>query len=101
MSNHRIVLSLVFFLSAAAVSQGQKIESNPISTENSVASRLPDAPSATLLMRTELDEASMANETETKSEQCGHTGLTGFVKRGVKDQAYIYTAPFHRKALKW
>ena len=66
---------------------------------------LPDAPSTVMLRQTRL------SKNEPESQECCPENSNGpesttsspsdLVKRGVKDQVDIYTAAFHKKALKW
>jgi membrane-associated phospholipid phosphatase len=67
----------------------------------------PDAPSvvqrADFPAGERLDTASdPANSTDTASRDSSNTKfLSRWAKRGLRDQAGIYTAPFHRSELKW
>jgi len=74
------------------VSANSSLQSQPL---------LPDAPSATKLKSIEsrdptvLDHKIRAGDRGTFPE-----GFVGLVKRGVRDQAEIYSAPFHKSTLK-
>jgi len=68
---------------------------------------LPDAPSA--VMRTSFyaarDSASSADSPQSSASACPDSSrgkfLTRWVKRGLRDQGDIYTAPLHRSEMKW
>ena len=68
---------------------------------------LPDAPSA--VMRTSSyaagDSATSADPPQSSAGASADSSrdkcLTRWVKRGLRDQADIYTAPFHRSEIKW
>ena len=68
---------------------------------------LPDAPSA--VMRTSFYAAGdSANSADPRQSSAGVSAdssrdkfLTRWVKRGLRDQADIYTAPLHRSGMKW
>ncbi|MGB8580699.1 MAG: phosphatase PAP2 family protein [Candidatus Sulfotelmatobacter sp.] len=68
---------------------------------------LPDAPSA--VMRTSFyaagDSATSADPQQSSAGASANSSrdkfLTRWVKRGLRDQADIYTAPLHRSELKW
>src|SRR5262245_17743780 len=86
----------VLFCLTTSLSQAQKSEYNQ-TTEQSPAIALPDAPSATKQRL-----AAPVDDTTTREiEPREYNGVAGLLKRGVQDQLDIYSAPFHRKALKW
>jgi hypothetical protein len=68
---------------------------------------LPEAPSA--VMRTSFyvagDSATSAHPQQSSARASANSSrdkfLTRWVKRGLRDQADIYTAPLHRSELKW
>ena len=60
---------------------------------------LPDAPSAVVAAQSSADPTGDGSSTSTSSDKHGFVGT--WVRRGLRDQADIYTAPFHRSAIKW
>jgi membrane-associated phospholipid phosphatase len=64
---------------------------------------LPDAPSA--VMRTSFyeagDSATSADPPQSSAAASADSNRGKLVKRGLRDQADIYTAPFHRSGIKW
>jgi len=82
----------VFLFSTLGVAQKSQ---DAFVAKPSQESILPDAPSATKLM-------SMNSADTTVSSQNQPTGgFVGLVKRGVRDQVEIYSAPFHKSAIKF
>ena len=62
---------------------------------------LPDAPSATKLMLMESPDSTAVSHKERMGDSGTFPeGFVGLLKRGIRDQAEIYSAPFHRSALK-
>ena len=91
----RVIIAALFFLTPA---EAQRL------SETS----LPEAPSATRQTRPELwnlnfpayGECHQQEQTQT-ADHDSDSGLMALIKRGAQDQKEIYSAPFHRKNLKW
>jgi hypothetical protein len=66
---------------------------------------LPDAPSATMFGENHSSENEASPQTccsrKSSDSKSTTSSISSLVKRGIKDQVDIYTAPFHRNALKW
>jgi len=101
MSVNRFVLAIALSPSITAVGAAQKIQHIPSAQALVVSPLLPDAPSTTKFAQPENHEAS-GTPNDSHTNNTAHRSLiVGTIKRGVRDQAEIYSAPFHLKAVKW
>ena len=69
------------------------------------AQAFPDAPSAVMALESQTvpnePPAQTCCSTNSSDSGTNKSSLSSAVKRGIKDQVDIYTAPFHKSALKW
>ena len=92
----RMIFAALFFLAPAEAQ---------LLTETA----LPEAPSATRQTHPEFSNLNcpacggfrQQDQTQTAHRHDSDLGLVALIKRGAQDQKDIYSAPFHRKNLKW
>src|SRR5690349_17635787 len=74
----------------------------PVAIAGNTTAVLPDAPSASRYADADPADSSQPHRSLCGSTDTASAGSLGqLAKRGLQDQCRIYTAPFHRSAVKW